>query len=78
MGAKIIMLKLHYPRLDLAKVLAKKPKMLLLSYEKLDQQAQQVRHLLSRAKDLERLLGLVPELLDPKECISILITVTKW
>lgn len=150
-GHKVVVLKTHYPRLDLVAVLAKKPKLLLQAPQQLERSAKhvspcmhsfmasihpsclapspcrladschvrfwwhdlpnacacplpcvrgptsacfircmraracwpasermQVCQMLSRARDVDRLVGLVPELLEPKECISILITVTKW
>lgn len=42
-GARIILLKGHYPGLDLARVLAYQPRMLLQSCEELDRSARQVR-----------------------------------
>ncbi|GLI59916.1 hypothetical protein VaNZ11_001961 [Volvox africanus] len=77
-ASKIILLKSHYPRLDLSRVLVAQPKLLLQSPEQLDRSAQQVRSLLSRAKDLERLLAAEPALMEPRALISVLITVTKW
>ncbi|KAG2490964.1 hypothetical protein HYH03_010640 [Edaphochlamys debaryana] len=74
-ASKIILLKTHYPRLDLARALAAHPRLLLQSVEQLDRSATQ---LLDRAKDAERLLAAVPALLEPKALISVLITVTKW
>ncbi|GIL83261.1 hypothetical protein Vretimale_11371 [Volvox reticuliferus] len=77
-ASKIILLKSHYPRLDLARVLVAQPKLLLQSPEQLDRSARQVRSLLSRAKDLERLLAAEPALMEPRALVSVLITVTKW
>ena len=37
-----------------------------------------VRSLLAGARDMERLLGAVPELLDAKALVSVLTTVRKW
>jgi hypothetical protein len=40
---KVVLLKTHYPALDLSAVLAVHPKMLLLTSAELDRNAQQVR-----------------------------------
>ncbi|KXZ54611.1 hypothetical protein GPECTOR_4g676 [Gonium pectorale] len=77
-ASKLILLKGHYPSLDLARVLAVQPKLLLQSNEQLDRSARQVKSLLSRASDPCRLLAAVPPLLEPRALISVLITVTKW
>ncbi|GLC33548.1 hypothetical protein PLESTM_000083400 [Pleodorina starrii] len=77
-ASKIILLKSHYPRLDLTRVLVATPKLLLQSPEQLDRAARQVRSLLSRARDAERLLAAEPALMEPRALISVLITVTKW
>lgn len=77
-ATKLILLKTAYPGLDLARVLAAHPRLLLQTVAEPDKSAQQVKSLLAGAKDMERLLAAVPELMDARTLVSVLTTVRKW
>lgn len=76
--AKVVMLKQYYPKLDLSLVLTSHPRLLLKSVGELEKSAQQVAQLLSTAEDIDAIMTELPELLDPKVLISVLVTVRKW
>ncbi|MEW5303708.1 MAG: hypothetical protein WDW36_006374 [Sanguina aurantia] len=75
---KVVLLKSHYPQLDLGVVLAANPKLLLQSYKSLDDSARQVKHLLVTAMDHQAILQQVPSLLDPKALVSVIVSLRKW
>lgn len=68
-ATKLILLKTAYPGLDLARVLAAHPRLLLQTVAEPDKSAQQVKSLLAGAKDMERLLAAVPELMDARTLV---------
>ncbi|GFR48915.1 hypothetical protein Agub_g10865 [Astrephomene gubernaculifera] len=77
-ASKLVLLKSHYPRLDLGPALAVQPRLLMRPAEQLEREARQVRSLLSGAADPERLLSAVPELLSPALLVSVLVSINKW
>jgi len=66
------------PGMNLSKVLMKRPQILRLDVQVLDKDAVAVKCMLAAAKDPDRLLEEVPDLLAPKVLLSVLTTVKKW
>lgn len=62
---KLILLKTAFPSADVFSVIASRPKTLLQSEDRIASDAQQVKTLLSAAKDIDAIIQAVPELIDP-------------
>lgn len=62
---KLILLKTAFPTADVFSIIASRPKTLLQSEERIAGDAQQVKALLSAAKDIDAIIQAVPELIDP-------------
>jgi len=75
---RIVALKGHYPKADLARILQQKPQLMLADVAQLQSNAKQVKQLLQTAQDMDALLTELPGLLDPSLLISVLVTVDKW
>eukprot|EP00879_Flechtneria_rotunda_P015983 GHRR01016716.1.p1 GENE.GHRR01016716.1~~GHRR01016716.1.p1 ORF type:complete len:291 (+),score=105.78 GHRR01016716.1:283-1155(+) len=75
---RLVVLKTEYPKADLTKIMQKQPQLLLTNIPTLQDNAKQVKQLLSCARDPDALLTVLPSLLDPKTLISVLVTVKKW
>jgi hypothetical protein len=77
-AARVLALKVLWPRADLAAIVQKKPAVLLDDVPALKANAAQVRQLLRTSADADDLVSKIPELLSPRMCLGILITVNKW
>ncbi|EFJ46700.1 hypothetical protein VOLCADRAFT_105440 [Volvox carteri f. nagariensis] len=62
---KVILLKSLYPTADIFKIVFKKPKLLLLTTKRLEQDAAQIMRLLSSAPNPCAILESTPDLVDP-------------
>jgi hypothetical protein len=77
-ASKLVLLKTHFPGMNLSKVIAAKPTLLLRSSEELEKDALGVKKLLTTAKNIDSLLETVPALMSPKTLLSAIVTVNKW
>jgi hypothetical protein len=77
-AARVLALKDAWPRADLGAVVQRKPAVLLEDPQTIRANAAQIRQLLRTARDADALVTSVPELLSPRQCLAILITVNKW
>lgn len=75
---RLIQLKVCFPRLNLSRVVTKKPSLLLKSIEDIERDAGGTKKMLEKAKDLDTLIEELPDLLNPKVCLSILLSINKW
>lgn len=62
---KLIILKTQFPTADVFSIMAKRPKTLLQTEQRIEENAQQVKALLSRADNIDAIIQAVPELSDP-------------
>ncbi|GIL74640.1 hypothetical protein Vretifemale_4567 [Volvox reticuliferus] len=77
LAEKIILLKSLYPTADIFKIVFKKPKLLLLSTKRLEQDAAVIMRLLSSAPNPCAILESTPDLVDPlslSRCLASLAT----
>ena len=75
---RLIALKMAFPSLNLSNVVTKKPSLLLKSVEDIERDANGTKKLLANARDIESLIEQLPDLLNPKTCLSILLSIQKW
>eukprot|EP00955_Chlamydomonas_euryale_P108354 365844-Chlamydomonas_euryale.AAC.4 len=64
--------------MNLAKVMALRPQLLLKPIDAIQRDADGVKQLLATAKDVDKLMEAVPTLMNPKLLLSVLVTVNKW
>eukprot|EP00878_Enallax_costatus_P002408 GHUV01002584.1.p1 GENE.GHUV01002584.1~~GHUV01002584.1.p1 ORF type:complete len:273 (+),score=66.45 GHUV01002584.1:493-1311(+) len=62
---KLIILKSEFPTADVFSIMATRPKTLLQSEQQIEENAKQVKALLSRADNIDTIIQSVPELSDP-------------
>ncbi|GAX78148.1 hypothetical protein CEUSTIGMA_g5590.t1 [Chlamydomonas eustigma] len=77
-ASKLVQLKMHFPGMNLSKVIAARPTLLLRSSIELEKDALGVKKLLTTAKNIDVLLETVPALMSPKTLLSAIVTVNKW
>lgn len=75
---KIIMLKTHMPTLDMQAVMNVHPKLLLKTTEELESNVLYVSQVLAKAKEPAAIIQQVPELLEPRMLLSVLVTLKRW
>ena len=75
---RLISLKVCFPGLNLSRVVTRKPSLLLKSIEDIERDAGGTKKMLEKAKDLDTLIEALPDLLDPKVCLSIILSINKW
>jgi hypothetical protein len=77
-AGRVLALKAAWPRTDLGAVVQRKPAVLLDDAATIRSNAATIRQLLRTAQDADALVTAIPELLSPRQCLSILITTNKW
>ncbi|WIA40662.1 hypothetical protein OEZ86_004368 [Tetradesmus obliquus] len=77
-ATRLVVLKLHYPRADLTRIMQRTPQLLLQDVALLEDNAKQVKQLLVSARDADALVTALPSLMEPRNLISVLVTVQKW
>jgi len=77
-GSRLVFYKVHFPGMNLAKVMALRPQLLLKPIDAIQRDADGVKQLLATAKDVDKLMEAVPTLMNPKLLLSVLVTVNKW
>mmetsp|Transcript_20814 Transcript_20814/g.65890 ORF Transcript_20814/g.65890 Transcript_20814/m.65890 type:complete len:316 (-) Transcript_20814:30-977(-) len=75
---RVITLKHHFPRLDATQVLVARPKTFLQPLEELERNVALVKSVLRDAEDVDNIVQVLPEVLDPAICISCLVTIQRW
>mmetsp|Transcript_15724 Transcript_15724/g.30179 ORF Transcript_15724/g.30179 Transcript_15724/m.30179 type:complete len:300 (+) Transcript_15724:97-996(+) len=75
---KIVMLKAHFPSLDLQKLLAANPRVLLKDGARLEESIINVKAMLCEAKNVDSMIQALPVLLEPKVLVSVLVTISRW
>lgn len=79
-AAKLIQLRTFYPKLDLTKLIAKRPKVLLQTSQEIEENATKVVQLLSKAPnaDPDAIIEAVPELADFHTLSQALANLKSW
>ncbi|EFJ50467.1 hypothetical protein VOLCADRAFT_103925 [Volvox carteri f. nagariensis] len=78
LGAKLVLIKVGFPALNVEVFLSKHPRTLLWSREKLEANIRQVAPVFDSLPRPELVLEVLPELLDPRQCFSVVATLRKW
>ncbi|WIA41508.1 hypothetical protein OEZ86_008879 [Tetradesmus obliquus] len=76
--ALVICLKTAYPKVDIARLLQRMPKLLMKPLEQVQADAQQVKALLSRVQDIDAIIDAVPYLINPAEVQQSLANLARW
>jgi len=77
---RIIVLKTELPTLNIQELVARRPRLLTEDEEALRRRAVQAKRLLTDAgaADVGALVSTLPDLLDPRQCASVLATMARW
>lgn len=75
---KVVVLKSELPGLDVTELFARKPRVLLEDADILRRSCVQAKRMLNGAQDVGRLVSIVPDLLHPRTCASVLATMARW
>lgn len=78
LASKMVILKTHFPCVDVAQLILKKPRVFLCETNELETTCQQVVHLLREAPNAGAIIAETPDLLDPPMVASAIVTFHKW
>ncbi|GLC33881.1 hypothetical protein PLESTB_000814100 [Pleodorina starrii] len=78
LAAKLVLIKMAFPALNVEVLLSKHPRTLLWSRQKLEANLSEVCKVLHSLPRPEVVLETLPELLDPRQCFSVVATLRKW
>jgi hypothetical protein len=77
--AVVIALKTHYPKVDIANIIKRKPKLLLSSQQRVEEDALKVKSLLStKVQDIDSIIDAVPDLMNPQQLTQSLSNLVAW
>jgi len=74
----VITLREQFPRANISAVLKMKPKLLLGNAARIQEDARQVKAMLSKVEDVDAIIEAVPYLLDPYQLAQSLANLKKW
>jgi len=77
-AARLAAFKAAYPAMDLSRALMRFPRGMLREPQDILRDATQVRQLLRGAKDADKIVQEVPELMEPRTCASVLVSLRMW
>ena len=75
---RVVVLKSRFPSLDITLIAKSKPSLLLEEIDVLQRRAEQAALTLHTAQDAGKLIGIIPDLLNPQACASILGTLARF
>merc|ERR1711970_1051775 len=76
-GRRIVILKTSFPRIDIPLLFIKRPRTFLQDEDDLLESAQQLKHLLSEADDMDNIVSVLPEMTNIEHAVSILVTLRR-
>lgn len=77
--AVVIALKTHYPKVDIANIIKRKPKLLMSSQQRVDEDALKVKSILgSKVQDIDAIIDAVPDLMSPQQLTTSLSNLVAW
>lgn len=75
----VIALKTHYPKVDISNLIKRKPKLLMLTQQRVDEDAGKVKGLLSsKVQDIDAIIDAVPDLMNPQQLTQSLQNLVAW
>ncbi|KAG2496574.1 hypothetical protein HYH03_005396 [Edaphochlamys debaryana] len=78
LASKVILIKTSFPTVNVEVLLDRHPRTLLWSLKLLQSNIEQVAPVLGALPRPEKVLETLPELLDPRQCFSVVASIRKW